>query len=455
MFEVGSFRSRNCEGISRRAFLSAGAALPFAFAFPRMSATPAPAAGRDARAKSVMLIWLGGGPSHLDLFDPKPKAPARYRGPFSAISTRTPGLQVTELLPKLAERSDRYSVIRTNVNFNGGHRPAGSIAMTGTVATDGGEDRNGKPTGYGPHMGAVLARHRSSKGLPGFVSLATGPIGDGVGPNIGQGGGRWGKAHDPFMLSCSPGGTVSIPALKLLDGLSPARLSDRKTMLRELDRARRGIDSSPMQTWNSTYNKALDLLTSRAANRVFDLSRETEKTRQTYGASSFGQSCLLGRRLIEAGVPFVQVNWSRYVEVLFPFSDYGWDTHSDNFGLMADWHGPLLDRVLAALFDDLHDRGLLDSTLVLCMGEFGRTPKINNIASRDHWHHCYFSLWSGGGVKPGRVIGESDRQGEHPATDPVTPAMVATTVLQLAGVDAEARAEMRVLEEGRVIDRLL
>ena len=455
MLEIGSFRSGDCEGISRRAFLTAGAVLPFAMGFPALTAGSRGDSQKEPLAKSVMLIWLGGGPSHLDLFDPKPNAPAQYRGPFSSIATRTPGLRVTELLPKLAQRSRLYSVIRTNINHNGGHRPAGSIAMTGTVATDGGEDRAGKPGGYGPSLGAIVARRRNSKGLPGFISLATGPIGDGVGPNIGQGGGRWGKAHDPFMLSCSPAGKVSIPSLKFLDGLSPARLTDRKTMLRELDRARRGIDSSPIRTWDSVYQKALELLTSREATRMFDLSRESEKTRQAYGASSFGQSCLLGRRLVEAGVPYVQVNWSRFVEVLFPFSDYGWDTHSDNFGLMADWHGPLLDRVLSALLDDLHDRGLLDSTLVLCMGEFGRTPKINNIASRDHWPHCYFSVWAGGGVQPDRVIGKSDPQGEHPATDPITPAMVGTTVLELAGIDTATRARMRVLEGGRVIDGLL
>ena len=421
MLEIGSFPNRDCEGVSRRAFLSAGTALPFALGLPKTLSGFARKSNSAGKAKSVMLIWLGGGPSHLDLFDPKPKAPVQYRGPFSAIKTRTPGLLVTELLPKLAQRSGRYSVLRTNVNFNGGHRPAGSIAMTGSVATDGGEDRNGQPTGYAPHVGAILAKHRNSKGLPGFVSLATGPIGDGVGPNIGQGGGRWGKAHDPFMLSCSRFGKVSIPTLKLLDGLSPARLADRKTMLRELDRVRRGLDSSPTKTWQSTYNKALELLTSREATRVFDLSREAAKTRQAFGTSSFGQSCLLGRRLVEAGVPFVQVNWSRFVEVLFPFSDYGWDTHSDNFGLMADWHGPLLDRALSALLDDLHDRGLLDSTLVLCMGEFGRTPKINNIASRDHWHHCYFSLWAGGGVQPGRVLGKKRPARRTPGNRPRYP----------------------------------
>jgi uncharacterized protein (DUF1501 family) len=155
-------------------------------------------------------------------------------------------------------------------------------------------------------------------------------------------------------------------------------------------------------------------------------------------------------------VPYVQVNWSQYVEVFFPGPyDYGWDTHSDNFGLLADWHGPLLDHVFSTVLDDLEPRGLLATTLVVCMGEFGRTPRINAIGSRDHWHECYFSVWAGAGVQPGRVIGESDRHGEHPATTPITPAMVGTTILELAGVNSAARSELKVLEGGRVIHELL
>ena len=163
----------------------------------------------------------------------------------------------------------------------------------------------------------------------------------------------------------------------------------------------------------------------------------------------------MGRRLVESGVPFVQVNWSQVVEVLFPNSDYGWDTHSDNFGLLADWHGPLLDRVLSVLLDDLEQRGLLETTLVVVMGEFGRTPRINNIGSRDHWQHCYFSLWAGGGVKSGRIVGASDARGEHPDFDPVTPEMVGTTMMHLAGMGQQARAELGVLEDGQVIEGLL
>jgi len=452
MLRIGAFRQQSCQGIDRRSFLRIGFSLPLALSLPGLKDAKA---ADEPKAKSVLLIWLGGGPSHLDLFDPKPKAPVQYRGPFASIPTRTPGVRFTELLPRLASDSERFSLIRTNINYNGGHRPAGSIGLTGAVATDGGEDVGGVASSYPPNFGSVLARHRGAGDLPGFISLARGPVGDGVGPILGYGGGRWGKGYDPFMLSCSESGNVSIPDLKLLDGLTPARLSDRQTVLSKLDRARRQIDTKPYRQWESLYQRAYSLLNSPRATNIFDLSRESETTRQAYGRTSFGQSCLLGRRLVEAGVPYVQVNWSQFVEVFYEFSDYGWDTHADNFELLADWHGPLLDRVFSTLLEDLDSRGLLETTLVLCMGEFGRTPRINNIGSRDHWHHCYFSIWAGGGIRPGRVIGESDALGEHPLADPITPAMVGTTMLELAGVDTLARAELNVLPGGQRIDALL
>jgi len=451
MFEVGSFRSRDCAGISRRAFLRAGMSLPWALGLNELAL----AAANAPRARSVLVVWLGGGPSHLDLFDPKPKAPLEYRGPFATIATRTPGVRFTELLPNVASRSHKFSLVRTNVNFNGGHRPAGSIGLTGAIANDGGEDANGKPTGYPPNFGSILARHRGAGDLPGFISLARGPVGDGVGPILGYGGGSWGKAWDPFMLHCSEMGEVSIPELKLLDGLTPARLEDRRTVLRELDALRRKEEGDQLSQWDGVYQRAYALLTSPGAREVFDLSRESQATREAYGTTSFGQSCLLGRRLVEAGVPYVQVNWSQYVEIFYQFSDYGWDTHADNFEILADWHGPLFDRVFSVLLDDLEQRGLLKTTLLVCLGEFGRTPRINGIGSRDHWHPCYFSLWAGGGIEPGRVVGESDPLGEHPLTDPVTPAMVGTTMLELAGVSTLDRAQLKVLEGGRVIEGLL
>lgn len=451
MLTFGDTTARTCEGVSRRSLLRFGAALPFASLLPTGGAS----AAEGPRAKSVMLIWLVGGPSHLDLFDPKPEATADYRGPFAAIRTRTPGMQFTELLPRLAARSDKFSVVRTNINYNGGHREAGSIAWTCGVATDGGEGGNGKPSGYPPNIGSIVSRVREHAGLPGFISLARGPVGDGVGPCYGYGGGQWGQRYDPFMVDCARDGVVSIPELKLLDGLTPLRLDDRRVLVERLDSERRRFDQLPPEQWQGVQRRAFELLSGGDTLNAFDLSRESAATRRRYGRTSFGQSCLLGRRLVEAGVPYVQVNWSQFAEVFYPFSDYGWDTHADNFGLLADWHGPLLDHGLSTLLDDLDERGLLESTLVVCMGEFGRTPRINSIGSRDHWHQCYFSVWAGGGVVPGRAIGRSDPRGEFPETEPITPEMVGTTIVELAGVGTQQRAELRVLQNGRVIDELV
>jgi hypothetical protein len=357
-------------------------------------------------------------------------------------------VRFSELLPRLAARSDRFSLVRTNVNHHGGHREAGSIGLTGIDRAVGDDE-------YPPNFGSILSRARTEGDLPSFISLARGPIGDGVGPVQGYGGGVWGKAYDPFLMHCSERGDVSVPSLKLLDGLDGNRLGDRRLLLRQFDQLRRRIESDRLAGWDRTFERAYTLLASTIARTALDLSQEPAATREAYGQTSFGQSCLLGRRLVEAGVPYVQVNWSQFVEVFYSFSDYGWDTHADNFTLLADWHGPLLDRVLTTLLDDLTDRGLLETTLLVCMGEFGRTPRINEIGSRDHWHPCYFSIWAGGGVKAGRVVGESDRYGEYPATEPITPLMVGTTLAELAGIGSAQRAELKVLEGGRVIHELL
>src|SRR6266571_2069367 len=225
-----------------------------------------------------------------------------------------------------------------------------------------------------------------------------------------------------MATTSSPGRSRSLAGLPALAAmrptLVPSWLAARKTVLRHLDAARRHLDSSQQDQWGKLHEDAYELLTSPEARRAFDLSREPARIREAYGHTSFGQSCLLGRRLVEAGVPYVQVNWSQFVEVFYTFSDYGWDTHADNFGLLSEWHGPLLDGAFATLLDDLEQRGLLKTTLVVCMGEFGRTPRINDIGSRDHWHPCYFSIWAGGGVQPGRAVGESDPRGEYPATEP-------------------------------------
>jgi hypothetical protein len=379
------------------------------------------------------VLWLWGAPSHLDTFDPKPNAPAEVRGPFATIPTRSPGVRFTELFPKMASRSDRFALVRSNVNFDGDHLKAGSIGLTGLL--------EGKDAAV-PNFGSVVARHRGARDLPAFMSVGRGNPRDVVGPMKGYGGGNWGRNYDPFLVGCSALGETDVPALKLLDGLSPAALDDRRTLLADPDR------------WDVTRGRAHALLTTPEARAALDLTREKPATRAAYGQTSFGQSCLLARRLVEAGVPYVQVNWSQYVEAMTPNCDFGWDTHIFNFDLLPDRHGPILDRVYSALLDDLADRGMLEQTLVVAMGEFGRTPRINGQASRDHWPQCYFSLWAGAGVRGGAVIGESDRIGGEPLTEPIVPGMVGATILETVGIDAQARAELRVLPNARVIHEL-
>lgn len=453
ILNLGSNPIKTCgTQLSRRSLLKIGTTLPFV---SLLGAEPATAAAASAKARSVLFVNLIGAPSHIDLFDPKPTAPAEYRGPFAAIQTRTPGVHFSELLPKSAAISDKYTVVRTNINHSADHLIAMSTMMSGYQPTDGGETGNGTPAGYQPNFGSIVSRAIRRPGLPSFVSLAKGPIGDGRGPSLAAGGNAWGRHHDPFMIHCDQAGAITLPGLDLLEGLSPGRLSDRRKLQQELNTAHRRVEALASSELSALYGQAYGLLTSARSNKAFNIEDETRATRQAYGQSSFGQSCLLGRRLVEAGVPYVQVNWSQYAEVLYEFSDYGWDTHADNFGLMEDWHGPLLDHVFSTLMSDLDDRGLLDTTLVILMGEFGRTPRINSIGSRDHWHDCYFSVWAGAGVPRGQVVGMSDRRAEHPVTDPLPPAVAGTTILEKMGITGQQRAELNVLQDSHVFDPLM
>lgn len=442
LIDVGSFRAASCTGRSRRSFLRLGAGLPFLGAMNSVAQAAA-----SARAKSTVFVWLWGAPSHVDLCDPKPDAPLEYRGPFAPIATRTPGMYFSELLPRLAARSDRFSVIRSHVTTEPGHPDAGTVGLTGFKE---------RPEPVQPHFGSVVAKHRGHRGsMPPFVMVGQGVPRDVVRKVEGYGGGKLGKAWDPFQISCSDTGEVSIPALTLLEGITPHRIADRRSLLREFDATPRRLEQTAEIEWNRFYQRAVNLLTTPEARHAFDLTAENPVTRQQYGQTTFGQSCLLARRLVEAQVPFIQVNWSEYVESITPNCDFGWDTHIYNFELLQDTHGPIFDRAFSAFLDDLEQRGLLETTLVVAMGEFGRTPRINGRAARDHWPRCYFSMWAGGGVQPGRCIGRSDKLAEDPVTSPITPLMIGTTIAELAGLDTQARAEMSVLDGGSTIHELL
>ncbi len=450
MLDVGSLNTRTCTSRGRRAVLKLGASLPLVLGTTGTgSAIPGSQSPGNVRprAKSVIFVFLWGAPSHLDTFDPKPGAPQEYRGPFAPIATRTPGVQFTELLPRIAVRSDRFTLVRTHVTKAPGHPDAGTVALTGFEE---------KPEPVQPNFGSIVARHRNQSGdLPPFVSLALGTVMDGGRRIEGYGGGALGSGYDPFMVGCTAAGQVNIPALQLLEGLDPARIVDRRGLLSQLDQVPRALDLMGTGNWSRTAQQAYALLTRPDARNAFDLTRESAATRGRYGYTVFGQSALLARRLAEAGVPYIQLNYSRHVEAINPGFEFGWDTHIYNFELLQDLHCPILDRAFSALLDDLYDRGLGDDTLVVCMGEFGRTPRINSRAARDHWTGAYFSLWAGAGIEPGRAIGASDNRGEYPVTDPVTPLAVGTTIAELAGLDTQARVELGVLAGGKVIPELI
>ena len=441
MLDIGSFRTRDGHAMTRRAFVRTAAGVPAALGLSALSATAAETKPGTPRAKSVMMVWLWGGPSQLDTFDPKPDAPSIYRGPFATIATRNPGVRFSEPFPRLAARSDQFSVIRSTV-FSTEH---GLAPLTGEE----------KKATTEPNFGSIVAKHHPDNSLPPFISLVP-PKGPDHTAHLlkqkGRGGGSMGSGHDPFLVSCSAEGETRLTALKLLDGLSPQRLADRQALRTKLDRIKRQFDDRLIQ-WDHQSETAYRLLTAADSVRAFELSREPEKVRDAYGHTSFGQSMLLGRRLVEAGVRYVQVNWSLGVDSIDEGTNTGWDTHANNFGLLVDYLGPILDRALSALLDDLADRGLLESTLVVVMGEMGRTPKINDKGGRDHWATCS-TLWSGGGVQGGRIIWATDRIGGEPVTKPIDAQMVGTTILDTAGVDQAARVEMKVLPGGQVIHEL-
>jgi hypothetical protein len=290
--------------------------------------------------------------------------------------------------------------------------------------------------------------------LPPFLVIG-GRLHQGKKSITGEGGGALGGLYDPFRLEYDPARGTRVPALQLPADLTPERLGDRQRLLHAFDRlAARADQLRAARALDDYRSQALAMLTAPAARRLFDLGRERDAVRDRYGRTRFGQSCLLARRLVEHGVPFVQVNWSDHVEAEEDAGDGGWDHHHRNFQLMQDRHAPWLDRALSALLEDLDERGLLGKTLVIAVGEFGREPKINNMAGRDHWPQCYSALLAGGGVRGGRVVGSSDARGGHPHDRPVTPADLAGTIHRAVGITSEQTALLGVATGGEVIEDL-
>jgi hypothetical protein len=390
------------------------------------------------RAKHLIFLFQWGGPSHVDMFDRKPDAPSEYRGPLKGISSSIPGVEVCENLPEVAKRLDRFTIIRSMTHTMTNHNSAGYYALTGHAPPLDDQRLRDSLSLY-PAYGSVVDKLAPvGDDLPTFVSYPH-VIRDGsITP--GQHASFLGKAHDPLLFTEDPNqDDFTLPELNLPDDLTLDRLTHRRGLQQLIDRQSRLLDySAEARGFDSYYQKAINMLTSDRVRRAFDLSGEPEAVRERYGRTTYGQSCLLARRLVQAGVKFVTVYFSNSIGGQSTERG-GWDTHGFNntrmFPIVEKYHFPITEQTLPALMDDLQEHGLLEDTLVLWMGEFGRTPKINDNASRDHWPRCYSALLAGGGVKRGYVYGASDDRGMYPDENPVRPDDLAATLYYLLGID--------------------
>jgi hypothetical protein len=434
-----------CQPISRRrALVQVGGLGAFGIRLVDLLAARSNAS-EPSPIKSVVLLWLWGGPSHLDTFDMKPTAPLEYRGPFEPIQTKVPGLSFCELLPNLSKVADKIAIIRSMNHASNDHGVAGTIALTGSQA---GAVALGGSVSTGvmrPSIGSIIGRlnTRPSGQLPGYVILGS-QLHQGLKKVVGEGGGLLGSTHDPFRLDYDPIEGLKIPSLDLPKELSANRM-DRRFEL--LEKARADTSKSGL-AMDHHYRLAHTLLSSRQTLAALDLSTEPEPLRDAYGRHRFGQCCMLARRLVEAGQPVVQVNWSTHVECPEDAGDGGWDMHDRYFQIMQDRHGWMLDQAMATLITDLDQRRLLDSTLIVAVGEFGRTPKINEKAGRDHWNPCYSAALAGGGIRGGALIGASDKRGEHPADRPISPADLGATILNRMGITAANLTDLSLIPQG-------
>lgn len=438
---------------SRRAFLRAGTVGALGLTLSDFLSLRAAARDSSPPARAVIMVWLWGGPSHLDTFDMKPDAPAEYRGPFEPIATTVPGMHVCELLPGLARRATRFALLRAMHHEANDHGVAGTIALTGSIAGAVGLGGAANTKALRPSTGAIVGRLHSGEpgSLPPYIILGS-PLHQGLKRAVGEGGGTLGSTYDPFRLDYEPGVGLKLPDATLPEGVSAARLEARWNLLGQVGaRQLEPAGAGPAARLNRHYELAHTLIASRHSLAVLDVGQEPTRVREAYGPHRFGQCCLIARRLVEASIPFVQVNWSTHVEAPEDAGDGGWDMHDRYFQVMQDRHGWMLDQALSALLDDLHDRGLLETTLVVAVGEFGRTPKINPRAGRDHWNDCYSALLAGGGVRGGRVVGASDRRGEQPVDRPVTPADLGATILARLGIGTTDLTGIGLAPAGEII----
>lgn len=459
-------------GWSRRRLLQLGALGPLGLSLPLLTNQHVALAEDDARvqhqsrgtfgrAKRCLLVYLNGGPSQLDLWDMKPEAPADIRGELKSIDTVVPGLRLSELLPLTALQADKYKIVRSVTHDASVHTTAMYTMLTGTMHPTPNVDQTRITPQDHPHLGSIVAKVLAGRDrLPPFVclpSLFQAPPVDGIWP--GQNGGFLGRRFDPLVI---PGDKESarfkLASIELPDEVPRDRLSARRALLTELGTKNRKAATSSELTHEECSAQAFELLGASRLAEATDLSLEPERVHERYGRHLFGQGVLLGRRLIEAGLPLVTVYWNDPTPAGAGGGEY--DSHGRIYYHMRNRLVPPTDRALAALFADLSERGLLDDTLVVVMGEFGRTPRINKDAGRDHWPQIQSILLAGAGITGGSIFGASDRFGAYPAADPVAPPELGQTILHLLGIPADlvlhdSQGRAFIASQGSVVEGLM
>ncbi|MEQ8790629.1 MAG: DUF1501 domain-containing protein [Pirellulaceae bacterium] len=422
------FGPAKADAVNRRSFLQAGALGAGGLGLSQLLKLRAEGAVNASRRNTaVILFWLSGGPGHMETWDPKPDAPREYRGPLGAIATSVAGVQFGELMPRLARQMDQLAVLRTVNHGSGDHTKGNHWMLTGFEgpafnAPDNRQQRR-------PAMGAAVAKTRGANraGMPAYVGV---PHLRGGTDNLFHYGAYLGGGYNPFVVNSDPASDdFAVRNLTLPPELSRPRLADRLNLLKSIDTLSRANERA-MQDLDEHHQQAFDLLTSRRVREAFDIDAETDVTRQSYGMHTFGQSALVARRLVERGVTFVTVNC------------VPWDHHGSANRYPTEEGArlliPPLDNAMAGLIEDLQQRGLYDDVLVIAMGEFGRTPRINTYAGRDHWGKTFSVLMGCGGMNMGQTIGRSSARGEYVVNRPISPQDVAATVYHHLGIDGAA-----------------
>ncbi|MBS0206874.1 MAG: DUF1501 domain-containing protein [Planctomycetes bacterium] len=390
------------------------------------------------RAKSVILFWLTGGPAQQESWDPKPNAPLEVRGPFQPIASRSPGLNVCELMPRTALLTDKIAVLRAMWTGDNAHSSSGYAMLTGMSHVPlNAESVTAKAPNLWPSADSIVRLLRPSvNGLPSSIVLPEHIWNDGNFPWPGQDAGFLGRKHDPWLVNCDPNeARFRIPDLAFPEDVSSSRFVERRRLLEQVNlRVEESMRAAPVRRYVEESEHALGLLGGSAARQAFDLSQEPDSVRERYGRSRYAQSVLLARRLVEAGTSIVRINWTRIKDKP---NQGGWDTHASHSQACKEFLMPMMDQAYSALLEDLSQRGLLDQTLVVWLGEFGRTPKFNANGGRDHWGHVFSVALAGAGVQGGVVHGSSDRDAAYPVEGRVEPRDLMATLFHCLGYHPE------------------